>query len=172
MLPTPSAASRGTRAAAVRRGACGILIAAALTASIAGCSLVEQVIPAPLPAPVIPDPPVDPPVLVPGGTAEENLPFFTETLRAYARSDAPIEGRPIIDALALAGFSKKQMQVSFDRTKTGLVADNIFVSVRIDDECLIGQFLTGNRDVTAEAAPAVGPDRELCLIGNTRTIDW
>lgn len=168
MPVTPRTAQRRTRPSATFTR----VLAAAAILPLAGCSLIEQFVPAPPPAPVIPDPPAEMPVFHPEGSAEENLPFFTETLRAYARGDEPIEGRPIVDAMIEAGFEKQRMQLSFDRTKTGLVADNIFVSVRIGEECLIGQFLTGNREVTAELAPAVGPDREVCLIGETRAIDW
>ena len=64
------------------------------------------------------------------------------------------------------------MQVSFDRTKTDLVADSIFVSVRIGAECLLGQVTTGTREVSAVTEPAIGPNRDICLIGNTRAIDW
>ncbi|MBN9612057.1 MAG: hypothetical protein J0H64_01070 [Actinobacteria bacterium] len=122
--------------------------------------------------PVASPKPTEKPVLRPEGTAEENQPFFVATLSDYAAGDAPIEGRPLVDALAKAGFEKKAMQLSFDRTKTNLVADNIFVSVRFGKDCLIGQVLTGSRKVYTEVAPAVGPDGKLCLIGETRPIDW
>lgn len=120
-------------------------------------------------APAVPE---ETPELHPDGTAKENLPFFTATLQAYAESDGAIEGVPLVDALTEAGFAKKRMQVSFDRSKTDLVADNIFVSVRFGDECLIGQVLTGDRSVYTELAAGVGPKQKLCLIGNTRPIDW
>lgn len=145
--------------------------AALLAVGLSSCALVEG------PTPVTPTrtpPPVPdtPPALVPDGSAADNLPFFTEVVSEYAKGGQPIEGRPIVDALTAAGFDRGAMQVSFDRTKTNLVADSIYVSVRVEDECLLGQFVTESREIAVATAPTVGPDRNLCLIGNTRPIDW
>lgn len=138
---------------------------------LGGCALLEG--PAP-DAPVRPAPtaPATAPTLVPGGSAEENLPFFQQTLLDFAGGAAPIEGQPVVDALVGAGFDRAAMQVSFDRTQTNLVSDNIFVSVRIAESCLIGQLITADRSLVAEVAPALGPDQNICLIGTTRPIDW
>lgn len=150
-------------------------MAALLAGSLSACA------PEPGPAASTPGPssaneqsaePVEQPVFHPKGTAEENLPIFTATLAEYAKGSGAVEGRPIVDAVAGAGFKKKRMQVSLDRTKTNLVADSIFVSVRIGKDCLIGQVLTEKRRVYTEVAPAVGPGGKLCLIGKTRPIDW
>lgn len=108
----------------------------------------------------------------PDGSAEDNLPFFTETLQDYVAGDSAIEGRPVVEAVVDAGFDRSAMEVSFDRTQTNLVADNIFVAVRIDESCLIGQLTTSKREAFAAVEPAVGPDQDLCLIGKTRPIDW
>ena len=116
--------------------------------------------------------PEAPPEFFPEGTADENLPYFHETLRQFAVGTAPVQGAPVVDALAAAGFDKTKMQVSFDESKTDLVADNIFVSVLIGQDCLIGQVVVADRSFVTEAAPAVGPDKSLCLIGTTRPIDW
>ena len=67
-----------------------------------------------------------------------------------------------------AGFTEEQVT----KVKTDLVADNIFVSVLIGQDCLIGQVVVADRSFVTEAAPAVGPDKSLCLIGTTRPIDW
>lgn len=138
---------------------------------LSGCALLEG--PAP-DAPVRPalEAPAEPVALVPDGSAEENLPFFQQTLVGFAGSDAPIEGQPVVDALTAAGFDRAAMQVSYDRTKTNLVADSIFVSVRIAESCLVGQLVTGDRSLIAEVLPALGPDKNVCIIGGTRPIDW
>lgn len=138
---------------------------------LGGCALLEG--PAP-DAPVRPAPtaPATPATLVPGGSAEENLPFFQQTLLTYAGGTSPVEGQPVVDALVAAGFDRAAMQVSFDRSRTDLVADNIFVSVRMADQCLLGQIVTGDRSLVAEVAPALGPDKSICIIGTTRPIDW
>lgn len=170
MPSLPRFASRRPRSL----GAAALVVATSLLLS--GCGLLGDLSGTQDPErpsdPAVAPPPAEKPVLHPDGTAEQNRAFFAETLRAYALGDAPVEGRPLVDALAGAGFAKSAMQVSFDRTKTGLVADNIFVSVRFGTDCLIGQVLTGDRKIYTEVAPAVGPGAKLCLIGETRPIDW
>lgn len=111
-------------------------------------------------------------ILHPDGTAEQNRAFFAATLQSFVVGEADVTGRRIVDALVDAGFPKSHMQVSFDRTKTDLVADAIYVSVRIDEDCLVGQVQTGSRETTTEVLGAVGPDTDLCLIGKTRPITW
>lgn len=106
----------------------------------------------------------------PDGSAAENLPFFLHTLEEFAGSDAPIEGATVVEAVETAGFKRQSMQVSFDRTQTNLVADSIFISVRIDADCLVGQLVTETREAVAMTAPAVGPNQDICLIGNTAPI--
>lgn len=112
------------------------------------------------------------PVFYPEGTATENLPYFAYSLTLFTESDAEIGGQAIVDFLVNEGFAKDAMQVSFDRTKTDLQADAIFVSVRVGEECLLGQVTTKGRNVSSTVQPAIGPDNTLCLIGNTRPIDW
>lgn len=116
--------------------------------------------------------PVGPAEFFPDGSAEDNYPYFTEVLKTYAEGSNAIQGQPVVDVLVEAGFDAGAMQVSFDRTETNLVADNIFVSVQIEQDCLIGQLTTGDREVTTQLAHAVGPEQNLCLIGETRPIDW
>lgn len=145
--------------------------AVALVPLFVGCTLLEGPTPE-TPPRETPAAPEVAPEFVPEGSAEENLPIFTETLRQYSEGDTAIEGQPIVDAIANVGFNRDDMQVSFDRTKTDLVADHIFVSVRVDQECLIGQVVTDDRSFVTEVMPAVGPEENICLIGETRAIDW
>lgn len=164
-------ALRATGRQAAARRLISIAGAVLLVLGLSSCAIVEG------PTPVTPTrtpPPVPdtPPSFVPGGDASENLPFFTQVLTDYSKGDRPIEGKPIVDAIAAAGFDRTAMQVSFDRTKTNLVADSIYVSVRFGEECLIGQFVTGTRELAVMKAPALGPDKNICLIGTTRPIDW
>lgn len=147
-----------------------ILLSAAAF-GLAGCTPVPSG-----PGPSTPEAPVQEPdagaELHPDGSAEQNLPYFDATLRQFAAGEQAVEGRPIVDSLAAAGFEKSSMQVSFDRSKTDLVADSIFVSARFGEGCLIGQVVTGDRSVVTTVQPAVGPEQNVCLIGNTRAIDW
>lgn len=142
---------------------------------LAGCSVAETVIGGPSPETPkreeVKTPKVAP-TFVPDGTAEQNLPFFTEVIRKYTAGDQPITGKPVAQAVIDAGFDPAMMQFSFDESKTGLTADNIFVSVRVGADCLIGQLVTGDRSFVAKNEPAIGPKGDICLIGITRSVDW
>lgn len=147
-------------------------LALALTAPLlAGCAILEGPTPETPKRTSQPAPEVAP-EFVPGGSAEENLPYFTELIRGYAASESPITGQPVAQAVIDGGFDPTMIQFSFDETKTGLVADNIFVSVRVGAECLIGQLVTADRGFVTAVEPAVGPAGDICLIGTTRAVDW
>lgn len=142
---------------------------------LTGCSVAERVVGGP--SPETPkreevEAPKVAPKFVPDGTAEQNLPFFTETIRKYAAGDQPIKGQPVAQAVIDAGFDPAMMQFSFDQSKTGLTADNIFISVRVGADCLIGQLVTADRSFVAKDEPAIGPNGDICLIGITRSVDW
>lgn len=157
--------NRAHRAVAALAGASALLL------SLTSCVLVEgptPQVPERTPIPV----PETPPMLVPDGSAADNQPFFTLVLQEFVADTQPVEGEPIVNALSDAGFNRDAMQISFDRTKTNLVADSMFVSVRYEDECLLGQVTTDTRELAVSLAPTVGPDKNLCLIGVTRPIDW
>lgn len=149
--------------------------AALLAVTLTSCALIEgptpntperstAVTPAPTPEQTF--------ELVLDGSAEDNLPYFQQTLAQFATSDAPIEGRPVVDALAAAGFDKANMQVTFDHSRTNLVADNLFVSVRFEASCLVGQFVTDTRELFTAVEGALGHEQNICIIGTTRPIDW
>ncbi|MFT4052359.1 MAG: hypothetical protein QM677_08935 [Microbacterium sp.] len=110
------------------------------------------------------------PVLVPDGTAADNLPLFTEVMNAVAATDAAVQGRAYIDALVAAGFEKADMEVTNDLTSVGNPADSIQFSVRWGEECLVGQVGPSIAAPTALVMPIVPGGT--CLIGQTRTIDW
>lgn len=110
------------------------------------------------------------PVLVPDGSASDNLPLFTEVMEAVAATDARAQGRAYIDALVAAGFPKAAMEVTNDQTTVGNPADSIQFSVRWAGECLVGQVGPSVPTPTAMVLPLVPGDT--CLIGQTRAIDW
>ncbi|MHA3684576.1 DUF6993 domain-containing protein [Leucobacter sp. HY1908] len=148
-----------------------LAIAVAAVTVLPACAILEGPTPE-APKREAPAVPATDPELIAGGTAEENLPYFTEVLRDYAAGDGTIKGEPISRAVIAAGFDKSVMQISFDRSETGLEADNIFVSVLLQDSCLVGQVVTSDRSFVAEAVPAVGPENTICLIGETAPITW
>ena len=114
--------------------------------------------------------PPPPAVLVPGGTAEDNLPYFRQVVDAVWNGPDRAAGRAYVDALVAAGFDKSAMQVTPDSTPIGNPVESLQFSVRWADECLIGQV----GPATGEAVAVVMPGLEGggCLIGQTRQIDW
>ncbi|MBT1035270.1 hypothetical protein KJY78_02730 [Canibacter sp. lx-45] len=108
----------------------------------------------------------------PGASAAVNEAFFAKVTKEYAESESPLEGEPLVNYYAERGFDKGAMQVTGDRTKINLEVDSMFIAVRIEHECLIAQFETGDRSYQVARIATVGPNKDLCLIGNTRYIDW
>lgn len=138
--------------------------------AVAGCAAE----PAPAPEPQVstaePAPTATAPVLVPEGTAADNLPIFTAVMDAVAATDARAQGAAYVDALVAAGFDKSAMQVTNDLTTVGDAVDSIQFSVRWAGECLVGQVGPSTPAPTAVVLPLLPGD--LCLIGQTRPIDW
>ena len=162
-----------------RRRATWALAAALLIGTLTACAPGEN--PEPTPTPTAsattaqpspnstPTPPAEP-ALVPNGTAAENLPLFTSVTAAVWASEERVYGRAYVDALTAAGFDKTAMQVTNDQTTVGNPAESIQFSVRLGEECLIGQVgpATGNPVTVVVPVLAEGT----CLVGETRPIDW
>lgn len=110
------------------------------------------------------------PVLVPDGSAEDNLSFFRVVMDSVWAEDQSYQGRAYIDALVAAGFPKADMEVTQDRTTVDNPADAIQFSVRWQGECLVGQVGPSTPAPTAVVLPEVPGGT--CLIGQTRPIDW
>lgn len=108
--------------------------------------------------------------LVPGGTAEQNLPYFDQVNKATLAANPNAQGRDFIDALVAAGFTKTDMQVTVDTTTIGLKANSIQFSVRMGDTCLIGQNGADAGGYWSEVTPVLSTGN--CLVGQTRAIDW
>ena len=107
-------------------------------------------------------------VLRPGESAAANQQFFDKVNAEFRAAHGLSTSRAIIDNLVAAGFIKADMEVTPDRTAINIAADSIVFSVRIDDECLIGQFsATGYKGVLE---PVLGSGK--CLVGITQPIDW
>jgi hypothetical protein len=119
--------------------------------------------------PTAPSAPVAP-ELVPAGTATDNQPFFDSVIAAVLATEPNPGGRGYLDALAGAGFDKAQMEVTADTTTKGEPADSIHFSVRVNDECIVGQNGPSSGGYRSIVAPLLGSGR--CLVGATRQIDW
>lgn len=110
------------------------------------------------------------PVLVPDGTAEDNLPVFTAVVAAVWATPQQVEGRAYVDALVAAGFDKAAMQLTPDQSTVGNAAESIQFSVRWGDQCLVGQVGPATGAPVAVVVPMIGAGT--CLVGDTRPIDW
>jgi len=110
------------------------------------------------------------PALVPGGTAAQNLPFFAQVVGGVWAGPDQSQGRAYIDALTAAGFDKGAMQVTPDRTTIDNPAESIEFSVRLGDECLVGQVGPSIGNPVTTVLPGLSSGG--CLIGQTRSIDW
>ena len=108
------------------------------------------------------------PELRPGESASANKPFFDKVAGDFLFSNGMGDGRAAIDNLVAAGFTKEDMQVTPDTTALGIAVDSLIFSVRIKNECLIGQYSA--LGYTSIIAPVLGTGA--CLVGTTRPIDW
>ena len=102
--------------------------------------------------------------------AAENLAFFDSVNLAVVAADDSAGGRDFIDALTAAGFDRSAMQVTADRTTVDLRAGSVQFSVRLGDECLVGQYGPESGGYHGAVRPALGQGG--CLVGRTRPIDW
>jgi hypothetical protein len=166
----------GWRRPARMRASATAVIALSSIALLAGC--VKEV-PTPVPthkastaaSSATPTPaPTSAPKLVVGGTAQQNIAYFNLIGHRLLDNNASANanGRTIVDYFVNAGFTKKDMEVTPDKTSIGLAAWNIEFSVKFKDECIVGQ--AGNVGFQSFVGPVVSTNT--CLIGLTRPIDW
>jgi hypothetical protein len=101
---------------------------------------------------------------LPDGNAFDNKSYFDQVLRPVAEAGQKTPGRAMVSALVAAGFDRHAISLTPDLTRTGLDADSVFVAVRIDTLCLIGQRTNSkNFYSSVESELKIGS----CLIGNT-----
>lgn len=158
------------------RGVSAILLVAALAAGLAGCAP-DRDATVPMPLPTTPssntaaptNEPDPDPTLLPGGTALANRAYFDFVNNRLLAVNSNPAGQAIIDNLVAAGFDKAFMQVTPDKTAVLRgPADAIEFSVRLHDDCLVGEFAGGAyRSIIGPVVSDGG-----CLIGTTRPIDW
>ena len=150
-----------------------VLVGAGL---LAGCANLDREVPTPSPS-VSETPAATPtptqsaaPALVPDGSAEDNLPVFTEVTASVWASGEQASGRAYVDALVAAGFDRLAMQVTPDLSTVGNPAESIQFSVLWGEECLVGQVGPATGDPVAVVVPVLAEG--MCLVGQTRPIDW
>lgn len=118
-----------------------------------------------------PAPTQDAPSLQPGGSADDNLAFFSAITEQVWSSEGRASGRAYVDALVAAGFDRTAMQVTKDLTTVGNPVESLQFSVRWEDgQCLIGQVGPSTGEPVTVVVDQLAEDR--CLVGDTRPIDW
>lgn len=155
------------RSSASTTGLAGIALA--VVVALAGC---VPGAPTPLPSGTAAGPSSSPtptappePVLVEGGTAAENSPYFDKVNSEYfSRIGGMGTSAQLIDNLIAAGFRKQDLEVTGDRTSIDLEADSLIFSVRLKGECLIGDYQRPF-GYSSMVAPLLGTGS--CLIGTT-----
>jgi hypothetical protein len=114
--------------------------------------------------------PLPPPVYEPAGDAAANQLYFDYVVTELLVASPDADGRAFVDALVAGGFSRDDMQVTFDRTHVDLAADSVQFSVQFTDQCLVGQNGAAAGGFSSAVLPILGSGT--CLVGVTRQIDW
>lgn len=146
-----------------------VLVGAATLAGCTAPAAAPSATPTSTPVVTATPAPADP-VLVPEGTADDNLPVFAQVVESVWNGPDQASGRAYIDALTATGFDKAAMQVTADQSTVGNAAESIQFSVRWGEECLVGQVGPATGAPVSVVLPGL-PDGG-CLLGQTRAIDW
>ena len=142
---------------------------AVISLTLGGCGLGPDGSPSASPTPTSTVSTEPMPVFLPEGDAQDNKTFFDRILSGVATADQKQPGRAMVNALVRAGFRKKSIQITPDRTRTDLEADSVIVAIRMGRSCLIGQRTNDRKYYSSiETALKTGG----CLVGTTRKINW
>jgi len=142
---------------------------AVISLTLGGCGLGPDGSPSASPTPTSTVSTEPMPVFLPEGDAQDNKTFFDRILSGVATADQKQPGRAMVNALVRAGFRKKSIQLTPDRTRTDLEADSVIVAIRMGRSCLIGQR-TNHRKYYSSIETALKTGG--CLVGTTRKINW
>ena len=107
--------------------------------------------------------PAKDPVLLPNGSAKDNLYYFTWVIEKTLAADPAADSYAIAQAVGAAGFDPATVQFTFSRTAAGLAADTSEVAVQFGGQCLIGQFGPVAPKVISQVLPVLATDG--CLLG-------
>jgi glucose/arabinose dehydrogenase len=166
------------RSSAIRASA-AFIVTAAVSIAAAGCALMPQPTPTETPAPTtaatvqptpVVSPPAEEPVAVafdPDSNAQTNLPFVDSALAPLVSPPTIPPGEQIVAALVGVGAPIETLQVTPDTTAIGLAVDAVLFSVRLGNECILGQF--DDDGYFSTTAPVLNSGA--CLIGTTVSLD-
>jgi len=157
-----------------------VLLIVTLTGTIAGCSApssaslpaTQTASPSASQAPATPSPTAAALPLTAfdsSVTASDSLPLFdTLALQTISTNPDP-HGEDFVSSLIGAGAQASEMQLTSDQTTEGKPVDAIFWSLKIHDECLIGQYhpLELDPEKPKYFSMILAPVGGKCLIGNT-----
>ena len=107
--------------------------------------------------------PAEDPVLLPNGSAKDNLYYFTWVIEETLAADPAADSFAVAQAVGAAGFDPATVQFTFSRTAAGLAADTSEVAVQFGGQCLIGQFGPVAPKVISRVLPVLATGG--CLLG-------
>ena len=107
--------------------------------------------------------PTKDPVLLPNGSAKDNLYYFTWVIEKTLAADPAADSYAIAQAVGAAGFDPATVQFTFSRTAAGLAADTSEVAVQFGGQCVIGQFGPVAPKVISRVLPVLATGG--CLLG-------
>ncbi len=110
------------------------------------------------------------PALQPKESAASNLDFFDYVNQKTLAANPQPNGKAFIEGLVAAGFDKADMQVSADRTSINLTPGSLQFSVKLNGQCLIGQWGQDAGGYHSEVVPPISTGA--CLIGGTSPINY
>ena len=104
------------------------------------------------------------PVLIPAGSATQNLPYFNYVIQQAIAKDPQLNSHDVAIIVSQSGFAANTVQFTFSRTAVGLVADSVDIAVLWAGQCLIGQYGPAVPDYHGIVLPALAQGG--CLIGS------
>ena len=107
--------------------------------------------------------PTKDPVLLPNGSAKDNLYYFSWVIEKTLAADPAADSFAIAQAVGAAGFDPATVQFTFSRTAAGLAADTSEVAVQFGGQCVIGQFGPVAPKVISRVLPVLATGG--CLLG-------
>ena len=143
------------------RGGAVLLLGLALAGGLSSCSPAEPGTPA-QPDTAVTDADGTSPAPDSGAAAAGQVQALQASLESLAGTDPSPDRNGITEAFAGAGFAASEVEVSADRTPTGLDVDSIQGAAVQDGECIFGEVRDGQ--VTVSVLPVLAGGR--CFIGD------
>lgn len=98
--------------------------------------------------------------------AQGNMVLFSGTIREQVKKSGwLVPTERVAHALIAAGFSRKGIEISPNYTSLGMKPDSITVAVKLDKQCIIGQYGPAFNDVAVSVAPVLTSGG--CLLGRS-----